>query len=118
MSLELSSGLMLLLVTTIGALTALVEKIRRDLRENTQLTEQAKNLANGNLRNALERLASERNRTLALREIVREQEDRLAFIVSRHPEVESTLHDYRDRRTRRVTEAEESAAEHAALNDE
>lgn len=114
---EVTTALIGLMLTVIGVLTALVEKVRRDLDKNTEITKEAKESANGTLRETLERLASERNRTLALREIVREREDRLAYIIARHPEVEPTIREYRDRRSQRVTEEETAAAERAVLSE-
>lgn len=112
---QLSPTLTTLLIAVLGTLTTLVGLIGRRLNENTQLTRETKQAADGALSDALERLAGERNRTLGLREIVREREDRLAYILARHPEVAVTMEDYRERRTRRVTEADERAAEQAAL---
>ena len=105
----METALSALLLTAIGALAALVEKIRRDLDKNTHLTEDAKAAANGNLREALAHLASERNKVLGLRAVIREREDRLAYIIARHPEVENTLIGYRERRQSRATQLEEAA---------
>lgn len=111
-------GLAAVIVGSLGVIVkALTERIVNDLAHNTSITEETKAAANGTLTAALERLAAERNRSLALREIVREREDRIAYIVSRHPEVETTLAEYRERRTRRVTEREELQAENAILHE-
>lgn len=115
---QLSPALVTLALATLATLGALLERIRRDLGENTQITREAKRAADGQLSAALNDLAAERNRTLALREIVREREDRIAYIVARHPEAESTMRQYGDRRTRRVTEADERAMERATLADD
>lgn len=112
-------GLGVVVIGAIGTLvTVLIERVKRDVAANTKITEEARAAANGNLRNTIERLASERNKVLGLREIVREREDRLAYIKARHPEVEETERQYRDRRTSRATEADELAAERRILAED
>lgn len=115
---QLSPALVTVVLATLGALGALVERIRRDLSENTQITKEAKRAADGQLGAALNDLAAERNRTLALREIIREREDRIAYIVARHPEAEATMRAYGERRTRRVTAADERSFERATLAED
>lgn len=114
MDTQITTALVALGVTVIGALgtlvTLLVEKVRRDLQHNTRLTQEAKEAANGQLRNALDQLAAVRNQVVGLRAVVREREDRFAYILARHPEIEQTLKGYQERRTRRATELEEARA--------
>lgn len=111
--LEALSVLAVIIVGSIGTLvTVLTERIKRDLQTNTKLTQETKTAANGTLTTALDQLAAERNRVLGLRELLREREDRIAFLVARHPELEATMSQYQRRRTSRATEADELAAEH------
>jgi hypothetical protein len=95
----------------IGALgtlvTLLVERIKRDLAKNTLITTEARDAADGHLAGALTQLAAERNRSLGLRAIIRERDDRLAYIQSRIPEVDRVLTGYRERRQTRTTESQE-----------
>ncbi|MEI8167725.1 MAG: hypothetical protein WCG26_15185 [Chloroflexales bacterium] len=94
--------------TIVGLLT---ERIKRDLAANTKLTQETKTAANGTLTSALENLATERNRSFGLRELLRERDDRIAFVVAMHPEVAATLSQYTERRSSRPSEADELAAE-------
>ena len=55
---------------------------------------------------------------MGLRYLVRERDDRIAYIVARMPEAEDLMRQYRDRRTRHATEAEELDAERHAMTDE
>lgn len=99
--------LITLLITIFGALTALVERVRRDVSKNTVLTQGAKNSAD----QLLSQLATERNTVVGLRAVVRERDDRIAYLVARLPDADQLMRDYRDRRTRHATESEELAAE-------
>ncbi len=112
---ELAPELLSLLTLVVAALTALVEKVRRDLKSNTLLTQETKTAANGTLTDALAKLAAERNRVFALRMLLQERNDRVAFIVARHPEVETTLQQYKQLHSSRPTEADELAAEQRLL---
>ncbi len=106
-------GLAIIIIGSLGVLvTVLTERIRRNLDTNTQLTRETKTAANGTLTDALAKLSAERNRVFALRMLMREREDRIAYIVSRHPEAEATLQAYKQRRRSSITEADELAAEH------
>jgi hypothetical protein len=105
-------GLAIIIIGSLGTLVAiLTERIKRNLDANTQLTRETKSAANGTLTTALDSLATERNRVLGLRELLREREDRIAFLVARHPELHATMAQYQRRRTSRATEADELAAE-------
>lgn len=112
---QLTTQLVSLGAVVIGALgtlvTLLTERIKRELTDNTQLTRETRQ----GLQDAVERLAQARDTILGLRAIVREREDRIAYLVARHPEVEATLRTYRDRRQQRATAAEEAAAERRIL---
>jgi hypothetical protein len=105
-------ALAIVIIGSIGTLvTVLTERIKRDLDTNTKLTQETKTAANGTLTDALAKLAAERNRVFALRMLLRERDDRVAFIVARHPAVESTLQQYKQRRSSRPTQADEQHAE-------
>lgn len=105
-------GLAVMIIGSLGTLiTILTERIKRDLSANTQLTRETKTAANGTLTTALEKLAVERNRGFALRMLLRERDDRVAFILARHPAVEATLQQYKQRRSSRPSQADELAAE-------
>lgn len=118
---QLYAALIALGITVVGALGAyvnlLIERVKRDLAENTQLTHEAKEAANGRLRDALDRLAAERDRVLALRLVVRERDDRLAYLAARLPEVERVLQGYQEKRQQRHTEREELEALQRALDE-
>ena len=110
--LEALSVLAVIIVGSIGTLvTVLTERIKRDLQTNTKLTQETKTAANGTLTTALEKLAAERNRVFALRMLLSERDDRIAFIEARHPDVMATLQQYKQRRSSRPSEADELAAE-------
>jgi septal ring factor EnvC (AmiA/AmiB activator) len=99
------------IIGSIGTLiTVLTERIRRNLATNTRLTQETKTAANGTLTTAIERLAAERNTVFGLRQVVRERDDRLAYLLAHHPEAEATMNQYKNRRTRHATEADEHAA--------
>jgi len=114
---QLNPLLITLLIAAIGALTAWVERVRRDLTRNTSLTKEAKDASNGRLSEVIDRLAAERDRTMGLRYLVRERDDRLAYLMARLPEAKAIEQEYRDRRDARLTEADELAAEQHAMND-
>lgn len=107
---QLQPALVGLLLAAIGVLGVLIERIAIELRTNTKLTRETAINSNGNLTDAVERLAAERNTVLGLQAVVRERDDRLAFILARHPEIESTLAEYLQNRTRRYTDAQVIAA--------
>lgn len=92
---SLSTALISLLVAVV---LALVEKIRRDLGENTTITKQTKEAANGTLHKTMERLKEEQERAERLQDLVRDQQDKLSFLSAKLPEVQEILSSYRDRR--------------------
>jgi hypothetical protein len=87
------------------------------LARNTEITQEAKDAANGRLTAAQDQLAAERNRSLALRELVRERDDRLAYLTSRMPEAKRVLVGYEERRQKRHTATEELAALRRVLDE-
>ena len=108
----------LIVFGTVGALVkAAGDRITRDLAENTAVTRETKVAADRRLGELIEAQARSRDTILGLRAIVREREDRIAYLVARHPEVESTLRAYTDRRQQRATVAEEHAAERRILEE-
>ena len=108
---QLTPVLIGLLIAALGALTTWVERVRRDLGENTNLTKEAKAAADNQVGNLVDQLAAERNLVQGLRAVVRERDDRIAYLVARVPQAEDLMLEYRDRRTRQATDAEEVAAE-------
>ncbi len=109
-------GLAIIIIGSLGGLiTILTERIKRDLSANTKLTQETKTAANGTLTDALAKLAAAQNRVFALQMIVRERDDRVAFIEARHPAVSATLQQYMQRRSSRPGEADELAAERHLL---
>jgi hypothetical protein len=111
---QLAGALLALGLTVIGALgtlvTLLIDKVKRDLAANTLITQEAKDAADGRLTESVNRLAAERDRSLALRELVRERDDRLAYLQSRIPEADCVLKGYMERRQTRTTESQEMRA--------
>ena len=88
-----------LIIGSIGTLlTVWVQRIKRDLERNTEMTRQTREAANGTLTTALDRLAEVNSRASFLQTELRERDDRMAYILSQHPEVAMTLTRYRDRR--------------------
>ena len=114
---QLVPVLITLLIAALGALTTLIERVRRDLGTNTAITQEAKEASNGRLSDALGQLATSRDQVMGLRYLVRERDDRIAYIVARLPEAELLMQEYRDRRTHRATAADEQAAEQRAMSD-
>jgi hypothetical protein len=114
---QLSPVLITLLIAALTALTAWVERVRRDLGTNTAITQEAKEASNGRLSDALAQLATSRDLVQGLRYLVRERDDRIAYLTSRLPEAQALMRDYRDQRTARVTAADEQAAEQRAMSD-
>ena len=108
-------------ITVIGGLgtlvKVLVDQITKKLEENTTLTIQAKDAANGQLSRVITQLAAERNLVTGLRAVVRERDDRISYIVARYPEVESLMIAYSDRRASRTTDADVIAAENHLLSE-
>lgn len=97
----------LTVITSLGVLvTALTERLKRDLARNTEITKETKEA----LGDTVERLAAARNTILGLRELLRERDDRLSYLESRLPEVTHVLRGYEDRRRARHSAGEELAA--------
>jgi hypothetical protein len=115
-------ALTLLALTALGGVSLMIRiglrRVFNELTHNTKITTDARNASNGQLSEALARLAATRNQVVALRMIVREREDRIAYITARIPDAEQLMCDYRDKRTMRHTEAEEVAAERHILDPE
>jgi hypothetical protein len=111
---QITAQLTALGVVVIGALgtlvTLLIERVKRDLAANTQITQEAKEAANGRLSEALAHLAAERDRTFALRTLLRERDDRFEYVRARLPDVDRVLQGYEEKRQQRYTAAEEHAA--------
>jgi hypothetical protein len=105
----------------VGALAtlvkAMVDHLAKELQENTHISRQARDASNGRLSEALDRLAAESNRVMGLRFLIRERDDRIAYIVARLPQAEGLMREYRDQRTTRATEADEAAAERHAMGE-
>lgn len=118
---QLSAQLAALAAVIIGSLglivRALTERITRDLAKNTNITQEAKDAANGKLTNALHELAKERDRSLALRELVRERDNRLAYLTARLPQAEALMAEYGRRREDRHSRTEEHHALQRLLED-
>lgn len=112
---QIIGALITLGVSVIGALgtlvKVLVDQISKKLEENTTLTKEAKAAANGQLSGILDQLAAERNTVQGLRAVVRERDDRIAYLVARLPQAQELMHRYSDRRTARASEADVIAAE-------
>jgi hypothetical protein len=118
---QLYAALIALGITVVGALgtlvTLLIERVKRDLAVNTKISQAAKDAADGQLQKIINQLAAERNRTLALRELVRERDDRLAYLTSHMPEAGRVLTGYEERRQERHTESQEMAALRRVLEE-
>lgn len=109
-------------ITVIGGLGTLVkvmvDQLTKKLEENTTLTIQTKDVANGQLSIVIAQLATERNLVTGLRVVVRERDDRIAYIVARYPDVESLMIAYSDRRASHVTDSDMIAVEQHLLSNE
>lgn len=116
---ELQAALGGLALITIGALGTLVKvlikKILNEIQTNTRITTEARDASNGQLSSLTQQLAAERNTVSGLRMVVRERDDRIAYIVARVPQAEDLMRDYSDRRTARASEADVVAAENHLL---
>lgn len=121
MDTQLYNALIVLGIAICGGLgtliTALIAWLSKQLSNNTRITTEAKEASNGRLAETLDRLAVERNLVIGLRSLIRERDDRIAYIVSRMPEAEAVMNDYANRRTQHATEADEAAAERHVLQD-
>ena len=93
-------ALAVIIIGSLGTLvTFLTERIKRNLDTNTQLTRETRTATNGTLTDALNRVAEEQDRVARLRSALDERENRLAYLVARHPELEETLTQYKQRRS-------------------
>ena len=96
---EALGALGVLIIGSIGTLlTVWVQRIKRDLECNTEMTRQTREAANGTLTTALDRLNAEQMRVETLRDELLDRDDRMAYILSLHPDVAETLTRYRERR--------------------
>lgn len=94
----LEAALFTLAVALVGTFTVLVEKIRRDLLDNTALTEEAKNAANGTLRAVMDQLNACREHVQALQATLKERDDCLDYLISHIPEASYLMSAYTNRR--------------------
>lgn len=121
MDASIYAALIALAITVIGALgtlvTLLIERVKRDLAVNTQITSDAAEAANGRLQTAQRELAKARDQTLALRELVRERDNRLAYITARLPQAEALMSEYGRRREDRRSPTEENTVLSKLLED-
>jgi hypothetical protein len=93
----MAESLDVLLLGVIAVLTLMLEKVRRDLSENTTITKETKTAANGTLKDALEKLDQEQATSARLRELLQRQQDRLAYLTTKLPdEVLDSFHDQRE----------------------
>ncbi len=111
-------GLALITIASVGAVVkAITDRILADLAHNTKITTQAKDAANGRLESMQHELAKERDRSLALRALVRERDDRLAFIEARLPAASELMKTYGKRRVDQRSESEENRVLASLLED-
>lgn len=89
-------------VKALQEMRAEVRKVDEKVDENTTLTQDVRTATNGRLTAAL-------NRVQGLLALLRERDERLAYVIARHPEVEATLAQYGKTRSRPVTAADEVA---------
>jgi hypothetical protein len=118
MSPEITSALVGLALTVIGALAAYVRRVENELKSNTEITRQVARHTNGTMTTLSARLRAETEVALALRTIVRDREDRIAFLVARVPGAAAALADYRPRRADTVEPVAEAAALRAVAGGE
>jgi uncharacterized Rossmann fold enzyme len=118
---QLISALVAFSIIVLGGLgtlvTALIAWLAHKLDNNTGITTQARDASNGRLSEVLNNLAAEKDRVMGLRYLVRERDDRIAYIVARLPAAEQIMRDYRDQRTIHATQADEIAAERHMTGD-
>lgn len=99
---QLIAALVALGMTIVGSLglivRALTERIQTDLRTNTAITRKVNAQMEEELRCLQADLQMERSRCNALRETLREREDKLAYIESYHPETADVRATWKDRR--------------------
>jgi uncharacterized coiled-coil DUF342 family protein len=119
---DLTSALIavaIIIVTGVGGLVKIMlDHIAEELKRNTSLTTQARDASNGRLSEVIDKLAASRDQVQGLRWLVRERDDRIAYIVARLPEAEGLMREYRDRRDSRITQADELVAEQHAMGTE
>ena len=99
---QLIAALIALGMSIIGSLglivRSLTERIQTDLRTNTTLTRNVKAQLSEEIQCLQADLQLERSRINALRETLKDREDKLAYIESNFPEVAHMNHSWRDRR--------------------
>jgi hypothetical protein len=121
MDTQITAALVTLALVIIGALgtlvKVLVDKISAELSVNTRISTEARDASDGQLSTTLELLAAERNRVQGLLAVIRDREDRIAYLVSRVPTATKLLQEFGDRRTRHITDADAVIAEQHALGD-
>ena len=112
------TALAIIIIGSVGTLIkVLVDKLTIELRQNTAITTQARDASNGQLSSVLVQLAAERNLVQGLRAVVRDRDDKLAFLSTRITQVDVLLQEYSDRRTTRTTDADVIAAENHLLSE-
>ena len=94
----MAESLDVLLLAVIGVLTLMLEKVRRDLADNTTITKETKTAANGTLRGVMEQLEAERRANAILKDQLEASQDRIAFVTSQNPEAKARLDGYQERR--------------------
>lgn len=105
---QIISALIALIVAIIGAIGALFLRQMSDkIDKNTIITQKNADVANGHLQNIIEQLANERNLVIGLRAIVRDRDDRLAYIIARLPDASQMMIDYADRRISSYRDSED-----------
>lgn len=111
-------GLGLVVIASVGAIVkALTDRVLTDLSKNTALTRKTSEATNGRLEEALDDLAVQRNLVVALRHLVRERDDRIAYLQSRLPQANKLLAEYGRSRENRHSRTEEHAALQRLLDD-
>ena len=112
---QIIGALILLALLIIGALskiiTAVTDKIIADLAVNTKISTEARDSNDG-------KLAAERNKVQGLLAVIRDREDKIAFLVARVPTATALLEEFSDRRTRHITDSDAVIAEEHALGND
>jgi hypothetical protein len=110
-------GLGIIVIGALGTMVKLwIDHLAAELAQNTAITTQARDASNGQLSSVLDQLAAERNTVQGLKAVVRDRDDRLAYLLSRIPQVEALMQEYSDRRATRTTEADMIAVEQHLLS--
>lgn len=109
-------GLSIIVIGCLGTLVKMwINHLATELAQNTRITTQALDASNGRLSEVIDKLAAERDRAQGLRYLVREREDRLAYITSRLPEADALMKEFAERRTYRQSATDEALTEQHAL---